>query len=114
MVRPFSSRECLVLLRKCREECARHLESEHFLGPVAAREIKCRPGQRGRLLKGPAAIAPILIVRRGKVIDSTRWRLLPQDHQAAGIFIRKRADENGIDQGENGRVRANAERQRNY
>ena len=93
----------------------RHADTAQTLGIVTGiGEIHSIAPVTGEGLEGAAAIAPIVIIGgRDEVALHAVLRFRLEDvHQAGGIVVRKGADEDGLDDAEDGGVGADAEGER--
>ena len=85
-------------------------------GSPACVSVKFASKYARHALEGRALAAPVVEVRiRADVlVVSLPWVVGPQHHQAIGRRVRERLQQDGIDDGEDGRVRADSERERKH
>jgi hypothetical protein len=94
------------------EEIGAHLAGAQLLRHVPVRVVDDRPPERGHLLDDVRLPAPVHEFCGRGPGSRTLGRRVHEVDDAVRIRRRHRLQQNGVDDGKNGRVRADAERQR--
>src|SRR5262245_13947945 len=68
---------------------------------------------RLQILERRGPLLPLQVVSGRRAVPASA-RLRPYKHELVGVRIRRRREQRGVDDAEDGRVRPNAERQRQY
>ena len=96
------------------EEVGRdHLAAE-VLGLPSSGHVGVLPAERGQALEAAAVLLPVDEVRIGDRHAREVRRRLAEPHQAVGIAVGQRLEENAVDDAEDGGVGADPERQRDH